>query len=300
MRLDRRLRQLLHGSASGRAFEALSSAATRAVRSLRRPYLLNSHPGATDSSRLRRLVQLTAKSLLAQPSALLTLLMRVVRHPLLASLIIAASAAPIVLRAQQTGVRAPSPRRPPAWNATTASSRSTTTSAPASSCSRCSGWIRISSTSPRSPPDSAPMRSVSIAARRATRRVVRFERFGPRVLLVEPEHCASAATADSLQAHSVEESFATSTLAVDADRGRGGRPAARRCDGLRAAGRDERHLDDPATEARHVSGRSQSQRDLPAAHQGVSQEHRSRGAADVSRATRPGRRSRAIRRIRRR
>ncbi|HKO16416.1 MAG TPA: DUF5117 domain-containing protein, partial [Gemmatimonadaceae bacterium] len=42
--------------------------------------------------------------------------------------------------------------------------------------------------------------------------VVRFERFGPRVLLVR-RNTRFRATADSLQAHSVEESFATSTLA---------------------------------------------------------------------------------------
>jgi hypothetical protein len=42
--------------------------------------------------------------------------------------------------------------------------------------------------------------------------LVRFERFGPRVLLVQ-QNMRYRATADSLQAHSVEESFATSTLA---------------------------------------------------------------------------------------
>ncbi len=43
--------------------------------------------------------------------------------------------------------------------------------------------------------------------------VVRFERFGPRVLLIG-QNMRYRATADSLQAHSVEESFATSTLAA--------------------------------------------------------------------------------------
>jgi hypothetical protein len=43
--------------------------------------------------------------------------------------------------------------------------------------------------------------------------VVRFERFGPRVLLVR-QNTRYRGTADSLQAHSVEESFATSTLAA--------------------------------------------------------------------------------------
>jgi hypothetical protein len=42
--------------------------------------------------------------------------------------------------------------------------------------------------------------------------VVQFQRFGPRVLLVEKNE-RFRGTADSLQAHSVEESFATSTLA---------------------------------------------------------------------------------------
>ncbi len=42
--------------------------------------------------------------------------------------------------------------------------------------------------------------------------LVRFERFGPRVLLIR-QNTRYRATADSLQAHSVEESFATSTLA---------------------------------------------------------------------------------------
>ena len=43
--------------------------------------------------------------------------------------------------------------------------------------------------------------------------VVRFERFGPRVLLVG-RNTRFRASADSLQAHAVEESFATSTLAA--------------------------------------------------------------------------------------
>ncbi|HEX4681522.1 MAG TPA: zinc-dependent metalloprotease, partial [Gemmatimonadaceae bacterium] len=43
--------------------------------------------------------------------------------------------------------------------------------------------------------------------------VVRFERFGPRVLLVS-RNTRFRGTADSLQAHAVEESFATSTLAA--------------------------------------------------------------------------------------
>jgi len=43
--------------------------------------------------------------------------------------------------------------------------------------------------------------------------IVRFERFGPRVLL-EARNTRFRGTADSLQAHSVEESFATSTLAA--------------------------------------------------------------------------------------
>ena len=43
--------------------------------------------------------------------------------------------------------------------------------------------------------------------------VVRFERFGPRVLLVS-RNLRFRGTADSLQAHAVEESFATSTLAA--------------------------------------------------------------------------------------
>jgi hypothetical protein len=42
--------------------------------------------------------------------------------------------------------------------------------------------------------------------------IVRFQRFGPRVLL-ESRNTDYRATADSLQAHAVEESFATSTLA---------------------------------------------------------------------------------------
>jgi hypothetical protein len=42
--------------------------------------------------------------------------------------------------------------------------------------------------------------------------LVRFERFGPRVLLVQ-QNTRYRGTADSLQAHSVKESFATSTLA---------------------------------------------------------------------------------------
>ena len=42
--------------------------------------------------------------------------------------------------------------------------------------------------------------------------VVRFERFGPRVLLIR-RNTRFRATADSVQAHAVEESFATSTLA---------------------------------------------------------------------------------------
>jgi hypothetical protein len=42
--------------------------------------------------------------------------------------------------------------------------------------------------------------------------IVRFERFGPRVLLIRP-NTRYRATADSLQAHAVEESFATSTIA---------------------------------------------------------------------------------------
>ena len=42
--------------------------------------------------------------------------------------------------------------------------------------------------------------------------VVRFQRFGPRVLLVS-QNTRFRGTADSLQAHAVEESFATSTLA---------------------------------------------------------------------------------------
>ncbi len=42
--------------------------------------------------------------------------------------------------------------------------------------------------------------------------LVRFERFGPRVLLIR-QNTRYRGTADSLQAHSVEESFATSTLA---------------------------------------------------------------------------------------
>jgi len=43
--------------------------------------------------------------------------------------------------------------------------------------------------------------------------VVRFERFGPKVLLVS-RNTRFRGTADSLQAHAVEESFATSTLAA--------------------------------------------------------------------------------------
>ncbi len=42
--------------------------------------------------------------------------------------------------------------------------------------------------------------------------LVRFERFGPRVLLVQ-QNTRYRATADSVQAHSVEESFATSAIA---------------------------------------------------------------------------------------
>ena len=109
-------------------------------------------------------------------------------------------------------------------------------------------------------------------------RIVSFQRVGPRVLLVQPNFSFRSSSANPLERKSVEDSFAKSVLwgftvaaesddrvLVDAHR-------------LPPARRDQRRQ---RAAPRQLPGRSHAQRVLPAAHQGVPEEHRDRDDADL-------------------
>ncbi len=169
------------------------------------------------------------------PSSGFRLLMRVARYALVAS-VVSSLLAPVALRAQRTAAQ-PATAQPPRSIASQTAGME-----------RHDGFIpfyydehtgklllevqRLDQDFLYLPTLATGLGSNDLGLDRGTtgnEALVRFERFGPRVLLVS-QNTRYRGTADSLQAHSVEESFATSTLAGDADRRRGRRAAAGGCD----------------------------------------------------------------------
>src|SRR6185312_2790826 len=156
----------------------------------------------------------------AQPSALPRLLMRAARYALVASVVASVLvSAPVALRAQRTAAQ-PAAAQP-----------ARSIASQTAGMERHDGFIpfyydehtgklllevqRLGQDFLYLPTLATGLGSNDLGLDRGTtgnEALVRFERFGPRVLLVS-RNTRYRGTADSLQAHSVEESFATSTLA---------------------------------------------------------------------------------------
>ena len=124
-------------------------------------------------------------------------------------------------------------------------------------------------------------------------RVVKFQRIGPRVLMVQPNYTFRANSTNPDERRAVEDAFAKSILWGFTVARRDRRPRARRRDRLLPARRGQR---DAAAAARQLPRRSHAQRDRHAVDQGLSEEHRGRRDPDVRQRRRGGRRTRRRRR----
>ena len=110
-------------------------------------------------------------------------------------------------------------------------------------------------------------------------KIVSFQRVGPKVLLVQGNESFRSSSANPAERRSVEDSFARSvlwgfTVAAESN----GRVLVDATDFLL---RDGHGAGNQLARRRRLPRRSDAQRLLPAAHQGVPQEHRDRSDADL-------------------
>ena len=167
---------------------------------------------------------------------------------------------------------------PPACARSTATSRSTGTSAPARCCSRYRGSTASSCCRPGSRPASARTTSASIAAR-AARAASSSSSASVRACCWCSRTSRSARAAPTCSSASRWRTRSRSRCCgASPSPAESERPGARRCDRLLPARRARRRRR-PA--ARQLPRRPHAQRVLPAEHQGLPEEHRSRRHAHV-------------------